>query len=99
MLLKQRRKSEKVALQTQIVEYRRELATISQVDEFAKFSKVQRKLRKTSDQLSSIVRDDFELNVKYVLVAQALAWLIAVIFCFRLAYQVYAFAAEQLGFA
>lgn len=90
MILKYRRRSEKLALQSQIVEYRKELAKISQVNEFAKYSKVQRKLRATSDQLSSITRQDFELNFKYVLVGQALAGLVGIILFFRLIYQLVA---------
>lgn len=72
-----------------MIEYRKELVKISQVNEFAKYSKVQRKLRAASDQLSSIKGQDRELNFKYVLIAQAFAWLIAVIFCFRLIYQLF----------
>lgn len=97
-LLRYRRRSEKLALQTQVVEYRKELSKISQVDEFAKYSKVQRKLRVTTDQLSSISRQDLELNFKYVLVAQALAWLIAVIFGLRLLYQLYAYIMFSIGY-
>lgn len=97
MLLNYRKKSEKLALKSQILEYRKELTNISQVDEFAKYSKVQRKLRATSDQLNSIVRQDLELNLKYVIIAQAMAWLLAVIFCFRLIYQIYSLALDYTG--
>lgn len=68
------------------------------MDEFAKYSKIQRKLRSTTDQLNSIARQDLELNIKYVLVAQGLAWLVAVIFCFRLVYQIYSLALSYLGY-
>lgn len=68
------------------------------MDEFAKYSKVQRKLRATTDQLNNIARKDLELNFKYVLVGQALAWMIAILFCLKLIYQLYQVALEGLGF-
>lgn len=84
--LKPNSRSEKKALEAQITGYRLELAKISQVDEFAKYSKIQRKLRSVADQLSCIKGQERELNFKYILGAQAFAWLIAVIFCFRIVY-------------
>lgn len=86
-------------MQTQITEYRKELAKISQVDEFAKYSKVQRKLRASTDQLSGITRQDLELHLKCVVIVQALAWLIAVVFGFRLLYQLFSIIMTYAGFA
>lgn len=68
------------------------------MNEFAKYSKVQRKLRAATDQLNNIARKDLELNFKYVLAGQALAWVIAIIFLVRLIYQLYQVVAEGLGF-
>lgn len=75
ILMKYHRRAEKRSLQVDIGEYRKELSTISQVDEFAKYSKVQRKLKKATDQLSALARQDFELNLK----AQACSYILAAI--------------------
>lgn len=62
-VLSQRCKSDKTKLRQQIAEYRKELSQISQVNEFAKYSKLERRLRAANDQLSTINRKDLELSV------------------------------------
>lgn len=79
LILSQRRRSEKSNLNYQISEFRKELNKISQTDEFAKYSKVQRKLRASTDQLASINREDLELNFKYFLIIQAFVWVVAIL--------------------
>lgn len=85
-------------MKAQVAEFRKELSKISQTDEFAKYSKVQRKLRSTTDQLNAISREELELNFKYVLVAQALAWLFAVIIFSNLLYQLYNAIMYSIGY-
>lgn len=98
LLLKYRKRGEKQSLQRLIKDYQKELKTISQTDEFAKYSKLQRKLRASTDQYNGLAREDFELNFKYGLIGQGLAWLLAVIFSFRFVYQLYALALDYLGY-
>lgn len=81
------------------MEHGRELSKISQVDEFAKYSKIQRKMRASLDTLKGIQQRDMELRIKYSLVANAFAWLVAVIVSFRLIYKLYAAAVVGLNLA
>lgn len=78
LLIHYRKNSEKSSLKYQVNEFRKELSHINQIDEFAKFSKLQRKLRSSTDRLDSINREDLELKFKYFLVGQALVWGLAV---------------------
>lgn len=97
LLLNFRRRDDKRTLQHQINEYRRELSKIHQVDEFAKYSKVQRKLRASQDQLNGILRQDLELNLKYVLVLQAIVYVIALGICFKLIFIIYDLIIKSLN--
>jgi len=97
LLLYYRKRGEKVSLQTQLRQYRQELSTISQADEFAKYSKIQRKLRAASDQLNSLAREDLELNIKYSVIGKICASLLAAIFFLRFLHQVYSFSLRYFG--
>lgn len=88
ILLKYRNRKEKKLLQIEIIDTRKELSKINQVDQFAKFARAQRKLRAATDQLNSLSRQDIESKVKYVLIGQVLVYLLAVIFALRLVQQV-----------
>lgn len=98
LIVSHRRRKEKQELRVQIEEYRDELAKISQVDEFAKYSKVQRKLRLCTDQLNAIARQNLEKNFEYIIVGQALAWLFTSAFIIKLIYQLYYITMEQFGY-
>lgn len=93
LILSYRKNSEKSSLKYQISEFRRELSKISQTDEFAKYSKIQRKLRSTTDLLSSINREDLELSFKYFLIGQAFIWCVSIILISR---SLYAYSIELL---
>lgn len=95
-LLSFRRRSEKSSLKSQITEYRKELAKISQTDEFARYSKVQRRLRATSDKLDSIIRQDTDTQFWYVIIAQAITWPIVILLLTRLMYYLYALAVDYI---
>lgn len=84
LLLSFRKSSVKSDLRHQIKEFSKELSKISQTDEFAKYSKIQRKLRVTTDQLRQVNREDFELSFKYTCVGLVFIWLIAIILISRL---------------
>lgn len=97
LTLQLRRRADKSRLTKQIREFNVELSKISQLNEFAKYSKVQRKMRASLDSLKSIQQMDLELKLKYTLVAQAFSWLLAVILTFRLLYKLYVTAVVSLG--
>lgn len=62
------------------------MAKVSQVDEFAKYSKIQRKLRATTDKLSAISREDLELSLKYTLGIEVAIWSLILTIILRLVY-------------
>lgn len=75
-----------MSLQSEIAEYRKEMAQISQVDEFAKYSKIQRKLRSTTDKLSAISREDLELSLKSIIMIKVTVWSLVVLIAMKLIY-------------
>lgn len=89
LFLRFHKRTEKRDLICRIKEFEKEMSTISQVNEFAKYSKIQRKLRATSDQLSGINRHDLELNFKLTLFLRAFIYLLALILSVRFLYQIY----------
>lgn len=86
-----RKRKEKTQLESQLREYRKELSKISQTDEFAKYSKVQRKLRADTDKYNTLRRDDLELSLKLNLAFQIVFWLAALVYAIRLAYHCVAY--------
>lgn len=62
------------------------MAQISQVDEFAKYSKIQRKLRSTTDKLSAISREDLELSLKSIIMIKVTVWSLVVLIAMKLIY-------------
>jgi hypothetical protein len=89
-----RKRSEKNSLAGQVLGYRKELKTISQVDEFAKYSKIQRKLKVVEQQYNDHMRKDLELQLTYIALGKGLSYLLTVIFSVVL---VYRFLAATLG--
>ena len=82
-----RKRSEKSSLSGQVLAYRKELKSISQVDEFAKYSKIQRKLKGLEQQYNDHMRRDLELKLTYVAIGKGLIYLLTVIFCTILVYK------------
>jgi hypothetical protein len=82
-----RKRNEKNSLSGQVLAYRKELKNISQVDEFAKYSKIQRKLKIVEQQYNDHMRRDLELQLTYVAIGKGLSYLLTVMFCFVLVYK------------
>jgi biopolymer transport protein ExbB/TolQ len=82
-----RKRSEKNSLSEQILAYRNELRNISQVNEFAKYSKIQRKLKILEQQYHDHMRRDLELKLTYVAIGKGLSYLLTVIFGIVLVYK------------
>lgn len=87
-----RKRSEKISLSEQVLAYRKELKNISQVDEFAKYSKIQRKLKALEQQYNDHMRKDLELKLTYVAIGKGVSYLLTVIFCIVLVYKLLASA-------
>ncbi|KAG9510462.1 Tail-anchored protein insertion receptor WRB [Fragariocoptes setiger] len=87
LLISWRHMNEKRQLFKQIQEYKEEMSKISQVDEFAKYSKVQRKMRALSDQLTSIRREDTTQIVKYNIIFQVTIYVLAATSIISVGYQ------------
>lgn len=92
-----RKRSDKNSLASQVLAYRKELKTISQVDEFAKYSKVQRKLKAAEQQYENHMRKDLEIQVTYVSIGKLAVYLLTVIFSFYLVYQLLFLALHYTG--
>lgn len=82
-----RKRSEKNTLSGQVLAYRKELKNISQVDEFAKYSKIQRKLKTLEQQYNDHMRKDLELQLTYVAIGKGLSYLFTVIFSIIFVYK------------
>lgn len=72
------------------------MSTISQMDEFAKYSKIQRKLRASTDKLNAISREDLELSLKGTIGVQILIWSLVFTIILRLLYVAYSLLVKYL---
>ena len=87
-----RKRNEKSSISAQVLAYRNELKNISQVNEFAKYSKIQRKLRVFEQQYNDHMRRDLELQLTYVAIGKGVSYLLTVIFSLIFVYKLLAAA-------
>lgn len=81
-----RHRSRKNTLAKSIFEYKKDLSKISQVNEFARYSKLQRKMRVDMDELNNLQKEDAEKNFYYILGGQVFIYVTAGVLFMRILY-------------